>query len=236
MKGTFRICGEYKKLSYEYTSPEAAFNNSPMYIQKSEHLHDKKSFIYGKRILSNRGAGSYSLCVSCNTSTGGLYGESFKQFAYQGAMSCTHREWSKELIPFVFQIKPLNVLKQILTMFMSIDKSDHLLKMDGLSDFILDKNSNSLLKKMRVFIYYTNSVSVRNGWGLLANISTQKTIETGEITFRPFGYIYTIDAIPFVKNVFEITHWKNYKYDKKDIIFTELPYLMPRGYVPGVYV
>jgi len=236
MKGICRICGKNKKLSFEHTPPESSFNSSPVFIQKSEHIHNKNSFVYGKRILSNRGAGSYSLCISCNSSTGGFYGESFKEFTYQGMMTCTFRIWTKEHIPNFYHIKPLNILKQIMTMFMSIDKSDQLLKMKGLSGFILDKNSQNLPQQIRIFLYFTSSISIRNGWSLLHNTNTGKTVKLGEISFRPFGYIYTIDSLPFVKNVFEITNWKNYQYNQKTTLLMELPFLQPKGNVSGLYI
>ncbi len=235
MKGICRICGENNKLSFEHTPPESALNDKPVFIQKSEHLHDKNSFVYGKRILSNRGAGSYSLCISCNNITGGNYGNSFKKFVNQGFVGCRNRVWTNSLIPFVFSIEPLNVLKQILTMFMSIDKSNRLLNSKGLSEFILNKESKSMPSKLRIFLYYTDSISVRNGCGFLSNLGSGILVETGEITFRPFGYIYTIDSLPFAKNAIEITNWNRFKYNEKKKLGLHLPFLMPQGYIPGLY-
>lgn len=58
-----RLCCEIKELSFEHIPPESAFNSTPVYFQKSIHLHDKNSYLYGKKIRSNRG-GVGSICVS----------------------------------------------------------------------------------------------------------------------------------------------------------------------------
>jgi len=52
--GKCRLCSEIKKLTFEHVPPESAFNSTPIYFQKSTHLHDKNSYLYGKKIRSNR--------------------------------------------------------------------------------------------------------------------------------------------------------------------------------------
>ena len=150
-EGICRICGKHKKLTFEHVPPQSAFNSKPVFFQKSIHLLDKKSYFYGKRIRSNQGAGGYYLCENCNNLTGSYYGESYKKFAYIGMMALTNKIWASKFITFEYAIQPLNILKQTLSMFMSIDTSDQLLNLKGLSSFILDKNSKTLPEKLRVF-------------------------------------------------------------------------------------
>ena len=162
-KGTCRICGKFGKLTFEHVPPQSAFNTNPVFFQKSVHLHDKKSPLYGKRIRSNQGAGGYYLCKSCNNLTGSYYGESYKKFAYMGMMALTNRIWASKVITFEYAIQPLNILKQALSMFMSIDTSDQLLNLEGLSKFLLDKDSQALPEKIRVFVYHTATKQVEVG-------------------------------------------------------------------------
>ena len=143
-EGICRICGNYGKLTFEHVPPQSAFNSNPVFFPKSVHLHDKKSYLYGKKIRSNQGAGGYYLCKSCNNLTGSYYGDSYKKFAYIGMMALTYRIWASKIITFEYAIKPLNILKQILAMFMAIDTSEQLLNLEGLANFILDKDSKDL--------------------------------------------------------------------------------------------
>lgn len=228
-----RVCGNYRKLTFEHVPPQSAFNSNPVFFQKSIHLHDKESYLYGKRILSNHGAGGYYLCKSCNNLTGSYYGESYKKFAYTGMMALTFRIWASKTIVFEYAIKPLNILKQVLSMFMAIDTSDQLLNLEGLSSFILDRKSKALPESMRVFIYHTTTMQVRNGWGMAR---TEKgTHFLGEITFPPFGIVYTLKSEPIRNDFLEITDFKNFTFNQTIQTRLSIPFLTPKTYIPGLY-
>src|SRR5690606_24963605 len=79
-KGNCHLCGEFKELTFEHIPPKSANNDRPILIKKHEHLFDKKSFVYGKSIRSNQGAGAYCFCESCNNNTGTWYGRDFSSF------------------------------------------------------------------------------------------------------------------------------------------------------------
>ena len=232
-EGICRICGKHKKLTFEHVPPQSAFNSKPVFFQKSIHLHDKKSYFYGKRIRSNQGAGGYYLCENCNNLTGSYYGESYKKFAYIGMMALTNKIWASKFITFEYAIQPLNILKQTLSMFMSIDTSDQLLNLKGLSSFILDKNSKTLPEKLRVFIYHTTTKQVRNGWGMVRTEKGNYTL--GEITFPPFGIIYTLDSEPTRNDFLEITNFKNFDFNQTTQTRLSIPFLTPKTYIPGLY-
>ena len=59
--GKCRLCGKMKKLSFEHVQPESAYNSNPVFFQDYENLHDKSSYVYGKRKQSLRGAGGMYL-------------------------------------------------------------------------------------------------------------------------------------------------------------------------------
>ena len=211
-EGICRICGNYGKLTFEHVPPQSAFNSKPVLFQKSVHIHDKNSYLYGKKIRSNQGAGGYYLCKSCNNLTGSYYGDSYKKFAYKGMMALTNRVWASRVITFEYAIQPLNVLKQILSMFMAIDTSDQLLHLEGLSSFLLNKDSQTFPKNLRVFIYHTSTKQVRNGWGMARTSKGYHYL--GEITYPPFGLVYSLDSEPTRDDFFEITDFKNYKFNQ----------------------
>lgn len=233
MKGICRVCGEHKKLTFEHIPPESAFNSTPVFIQKHYHLHDKDSHLFGKRHLSNRGGGDYYSCVDCNTKTGSWYADSYKKFAYLGMIAIKHRVFSSNKISFDYLIQPLNILKQILYMFMCIDSSDMLLKSKGLKHFILDKESNDMPQELRVFLYHTYSISLRNGWSFIRNETGYHS--TGELTFRPLGLVYTLDSEPIRNDYLDITSFKNFKFNEIVKMNLSMPFFTPKGYVPGMY-
>ena len=231
--GICRICGKYAKLTFEHVPPQSAFNSNPVFFQKSVHLHDKKSFLYGKKIRSNQGAGGYYLCKSCNNLTGSYFGDSYKKFAYMGMMALTHRILASKDITFEYALQPLNILKQILAMFMAIDTSDQLLNLEGLADFILDKDSRALPDSLRVFVYHTITKQVRNGWGMAR---TEKGFHhLGEITFPPFGVVYALDSEPTRNDFYEITDFKNFNFNQTVQARLSIPFLTPKTYIPGLY-
>lgn len=148
-----------------------------------------------------------------------------------GMMTITHRIWASKTITFEYAIQPLNILKQILAMFMAIDTSDQLLNLNGLTEFVLKKDSNTLPENLRVFIYHTFTKKVRNGWGMA---KTEKGSHfLGEITFPPFGVIYTLDSLPVREDFLEITDFKNYKFNQTIQTRLSIPFLTPKTHIPG---
>jgi hypothetical protein len=75
--GVCHLCGVNGKLSFEHVPPEAAFNDQRV-LESDIHrliggdLIKELEKPTGK--YNQRGAGKYTLCDRCNTSTGGWYG------------------------------------------------------------------------------------------------------------------------------------------------------------------
>ena len=57
-EGFCALCGKFKKLSFEHVPPQSAFNNKPIFFQTHKHLTDQSSYLYGKKIKSNKGFGA----------------------------------------------------------------------------------------------------------------------------------------------------------------------------------
>jgi hypothetical protein len=232
-EGICRICGKHKKLTFEHVPSQSAFNSTPVFFQKSIHLHDKKSPLYGKRIRSNQGAGGYYLCKTCNNLTGSYYGESYKKFAYLGTMALINRVWASKNITFEYSIQPLNILKQVLSMFMSLDSSGQLLGVKGLTAFILNKDSKNLPSNIRIFMYQTVSKEVRNGWGIINSGGSNHFL--GEITYPPFGFVYSLDSEPIRDDFFEITNFHKHNFNQILQTRINIPFILPKTYIPGFY-
>ena len=166
-QGYCAVCGNFGKLSFEHVPPQAAFNNKPIFIQTYEHLSDSNPFLHGKKMTSNKGFGGYTLCELCNKTTGSWYAKDFAIFAQQG-MEIINKAEPKHFIKGVYLIKPLNVIKQILTMFMSADKGGHLRSQKSLVNFILKKEETGFPEKYSIFLYSTlSSVKRMMGYSVI---------------------------------------------------------------------
>lgn len=233
-KGNCHLCGEYKELSFEHIPPKAAFNDRPILIQKHEHLFDKKSYVYGKSIRSNNGSGAYCFCENCNKSTGGWYARDFSEFVAQAYnhFDKTERISNTNLIEFNF--KPLNVLKQILTMFLAIEHTGILKNDKELVNFILEKDNNILPDKYQIYLYNTISKHKRL-YGIQWNNFNGRMNTHSEITFNPFGYFLTVNSLPPINTMTNITDFKKFQFNETKKYIIPLFYLKTNSMFLGNY-
>lgn len=211
--GICHLCGDYKELTFEHIPPQSAFNNRPIFIKKYEHQFDKTSFVYGKSIRSNKGAGSYCFCKSCNNNTGTWYANDFTEFVIQAHDYFKNTNSINRFNFINFTFKPLNVLKQILTMFLGVEHIGVLREDKELVSFLLNKESDQLPDKYQIYIYNTLSINQRM-FGLQFNNLNNQFNTHSEITFYPFGYFLTIDSEPPIDTMTNITKFKHFKFNK----------------------
>lgn len=234
IEGNCALCGEFKKLSFEHVPPAAAFNNKPIFVQGHEHLTDQSSYVYGKKMRSNKGFGGYTLCETCNNNTGDWYARDFADFAHQG-MKIIQESQPQYIIKGTYKIKPLNVIKQILTMFMSADKSGHLRSQKDLVEFLLDKESSHMPEKYGVHLYSTLSEKKRMmGYSVVYDprLGIQKW---SEINFQPFGYLLTEESKPAHEHMCDITNFGNINYDEELSLEISTAYLNIESLWIGTY-
>lgn len=142
--GFCAICGEEKYLTFEHIPPEAAGNNSSTFMLYHKHLFDENSFLFGKKSRSHKGQGLQSICQSCNNLTGSWYVNDYVKFSNQGIEALQNVD-SNNIVFGKYNIKPLNVLKQIISMFMSLN-SGFLDERNSLEDFVLNKEKKNYLR------------------------------------------------------------------------------------------
>lgn len=212
--GTCNLCGELKELTFEHIPPKAAYNDKPILIQKHEHLFDQNSYVYGKSIRSNNGAGSYCFCASCNNNTGTWYARDFSNFVCQARDHFVKVDSITRLNFIEFDFRPLSVLKQILTMFIGIDHSGFLKNDKVLTQFILEKENKELPEKYQIYIYSTISDKKRM-YGIQWNNLNGRMNTHSEITFNPFGYFLAVNSAPPIESMTNITNFKNYDFKEK---------------------
>jgi hypothetical protein len=128
--GKCALCGAEGKLTFEHLPPRKAFNWFPAKVitgdQIFELLGDERTpwDADGIHYLpQQRGTGAYSLCESCNNSTGTWYANDYVKFAN------IFHEIILDLKPIagnmiettINQIRPLHIYKQVLSIFCSIN-------------------------------------------------------------------------------------------------------------------
>lgn len=235
IEGNCALCSKFKKLSFEHVPPQSAFNNRPVFIQTHKHLTDQNSYVYGKKMRSNRGMGGFTLCETCNNNTGDWYARDFADFAHQGMEIIKGLETPQYSIKGVYTIKPLNVIKQVLTMFMSVDKSGHLRTQKDLVEFILDKEAIGIPDKYKLYLYSTLSSKKRMmGFSVVYDpkLGIQKW---SEINFQPFGYMLTEESEAAHKDMCDISNFGRKKYNEKVSIEITTAYLHIESPWIGIY-
>jgi len=222
------ICGELTKMTKEHWPPRSCYNNTPIF----------KIDLY-KKVKLVDGFYEYTLCRKCNNDTGNYYiNNGFKDFIHQ-AMDFMNKEkmTGNEIYSNSYTFKPLNTLKEIIVGFFSSEKTDLLKNDRELVDFIKNKENQFLPEKYRIFIYYTNKKGRQNGYSTIFDMKSSNHTTILERVFLPFGYVMIIedDELNMNINYFEISNFKNYKYDYETTINLDIPFLIPSGVLSGRY-
>jgi len=130
---------------------------------------------------------------------------------------------------------PLAILKQIVTMFFSVNKPTFRKASPDLVRFVLNRNAKHLPPKYRFFTYYNTTGRFRF-LGISARVSQPEgLILMSEITYPPYGYLMTVNSRPPDKRLFEITHFADYGYNELKVMTLKLPVLPTHLVYPGDY-
>ena len=159
-RGICQICGVNGELSFEHIPPRKAFNDRPVRRINFKDIDDIElgPNAKPKGKIEQKGQGDYTLCPSCNNNTGSWYGDSFIVWCYQAMdfLQLTLENDSQETLQLgqqTYNIYPLRVLKQIISMFFSVSGKNFHSRHEGLVKFILNKEAKYLPPKYRFFIY-----------------------------------------------------------------------------------
>ena len=234
-EGTCHICGEYGLLSFEHIPPRSAFNNRPVISLSFDRAISLGPDDIVKGPKQQKGMGGYTLCERCNNLTGHWYGSQFVDWCYQG-MEILQRSGGRPTLIYLNYVFPLRILKQVVTMFFSVNTDAFHTRNPELVRFVLNKEARFLPPQYRFFVYYNVEGRQRTiGASALANMETGNVSLLSEITFPPFGYVMTIDSSPPDKRLVEITHFAQYAYEDFAVFSQKLPVLPTHVGFPGDY-
>jgi hypothetical protein len=176
----------------------------------------------------------YTLCEKCNNRTGAWYGRSLVVFTEQAASYLTLSKGAPTLT-YPYHIRPLRVLKQIVTMFFSVNADDYHENQPALAGFVLQPHAGLFPPGYRVFTYFSTSPIGRYvGWALKLDHGIPVCNLT-EITARPLSYVMTWKTDPPHPEMCEITHFAKYGLDEPHMEFLKLPVLPVWSAYPGDY-
>ena len=219
------ICGNFEKLTFEHVPPKSAFNSSKIRFSNGEHLMkqiniDDLDEIKTKE--SQKGAGAYTLCAKCNNLTGHWYGSAFVSWAYQAAHILKYSGFSPSLY-YPFHILPLRVIKQVVSMFCSVNGAGFTDKHPEIRKFLLNRDARGLPKSIRIFVYYNISGRARTT-GISAMINLGKDVKTlSEMSFFPFGFIMIFDDSPNDMEIVDVTDFAKYGYNEFQSMNLRIP-------------
>ena len=237
--GECHICNSVGDLSFEHVPPRAAFNDRLVISVKFEQAITLGPGEEARGSIQQRGAGGYTLCTRCNNLTGKWYGARFVDWCYQG-MDILQRSGGIPTLIYITYAFPLAILKEIITMFFSVNTPSFARANPELVKFVLNRDKKYLPPKYRVFVYYNiTGVWRRTGFSVRGRLengtSRLSTCTLSEINYPPFGYVMTIDSSPPDERLIEITHFARYEYSQFDVLHLQLPVLPTHLIFPGDY-
>jgi hypothetical protein len=234
-RGKCHICGMIGPLSFEHIPPRKAFNERPVVRAQFEELVGLGPDEPIRGQTQQRGMGEYTLCPKCNNNTGSWYGKNFVDWCYQGFEILLRSKGNPSLI-YLNYLFPLRILKQIITMFFSVNGPEFCDANPELVKFVLNRDKKYLSPKYRFFVYYNTSSRLRcSGVSSRVDINTQNICVFSEMNYFPYGYVMTFDSPPPDQRLFEITHFSMCSYNEFKVTTLKLPVLPTHLWFPGDY-
>ena len=231
--GRCHLCGLERELTFEHIPPQAAFNNHTVLYNDVYTLLQQETSEPFKGKQQQGGIGRHTLCSRCNSFTGVEYGAPYVTWAAQG-MEVVFRTRTSPLIEMPFHILPLHVIKQIVSLFLSVNPISWRDGNPDLVEFVLWPTRKYLHPKYSIYAFYSVSANQRQSGTTVLSKITDSFQNMGmhafsEITFPPFGYVMTVQS----KSVLRQAHDNAYREYRP--VYLKLPVLPIHTYLPGDY-
>ncbi|WP_128759345.1 hypothetical protein [Leeuwenhoekiella marinoflava] len=206
--GICRLCKTETDLSFEHIPPKSAFNKTTRYfsVPFKEYTKSKNWLNYKPKGKVNQGGlGYYSLCEKCNGFLNDNYVRAYADWAKFG-MAAISKSQTNYNVWSVYDKNPFRILKQIISMFISMNDPHFSKSYPELLKFVNEPESRNLSERYKVFVYLKSRGQIRTiNWS-----ATNFYGQVCEFAFSPFGYILNIDNQNGIDHLTEITEWKNY--------------------------
>lgn len=221
--GKCALCRKECELSFEHIPPRAAFNSRPVKtVSGDKIINDPNRMPWDTDGLEyfnqQRGMGVFSLCDSCNSITA-CYGTAYKRVARAGDILVSKSIPEKHDVAVVKELFPLRFIKQVLSMFCSINNIDDP-RLPDLREFVLEQRKVGLDKsKYKLCMYFTKS-KYRKYAPLSVVLRTidnsPAPVVVSEITSYPLGFVLFFDPSDTLHyDGVDITGFADFGYDEK---------------------
>jgi hypothetical protein len=187
--GRCRICGTQGSLSWEHVPPASAFNKKVARRASQEQLMRPGPWDGSGEILQ-RGVGAYTLCASCNNNTGAWYGSEYADWAGQAADQLRGVAPEGQTVQeFIFRGRPLRFLKQVVTMFFSVNAEGFADAHPELVKFVLDREKQGLPAGYRFQMALVRGTFSRSsGVSVRGNLLDGTVTAMSEVAHAPFAH------------------------------------------------
>lgn len=221
-KGICALCRKNCILTFEHIPPKSAFNASPARpVTGDKIIGDEERLPWEldglPYINQQRGMGYPSLCRTCNSNTGAWYGDDYAKFTYIVHAFLADNTSNTAQGVYIKHIYPLRIIKQVLSMFCSINNVDDA-RMIPLRHFVLNKDETGIdVQKYRIFMYFTRSNLIK--YAPISVLLRQTNIglnyiAVSEIVAYPVGFILYFNPTDNVEfEGIDITSFSQCKYD-----------------------
>jgi len=131
---------------------------------------------------------------------------------------------------------PLSIIKQVATMFFSVNGPGFRQANPELVQFVLDRDRKYLPPKYRFFTYFMGAGrSRRTGIAAKLDAVTGGISVMSELTFPPLGYLLSLQGEVPDSRLFEITHFARFDYGQFEVMELRLPVMQTHMWFPGDY-
>ena len=247
------LCGRETEMTFEHIPPKSCFNKYPVKsVKGSQVLNSTKEGLRNPWDVSGleyqnmqQGMGKWSLCSDCNPKTGAWYGRDYANFVNAiNNLLIENRVDTVSRISFnIFDIYPLRIVKQMLSMICSINqelRSDE--RIGKLAEFVLDKYKVGLdAKEYRIYFFVARNyiakycpltTLVKEAYSL-EHISTDVV---SELFIYPIGVVVCFSPrIEFSHFGADITSFCDLEYDQKCEVQLSIPVLESYNVLPCDY-
>jgi hypothetical protein len=162
-----------------------------------------------------RGSGAYTLCARCNNNTGAWYGPEYAHWAKQGLERLLRIPPTREDAFFVpFRGYPLRFLKQVITMFFSVNSTGFAGIHPRLVRFVLDRGATGLPREYQVDLVLIRAGLARSsGVHVVTSVASGSAVVASEIAHYPFA-LRLLFVETHAKRHGAIEHFAQYGYDE----------------------
>lgn len=194
-RGRCHLCSCIDDLSWEHVPPESAFNDRRVVRAKQQQMFIPGPWDGRDGAVEQRGNGAFTLCEPCNRKTGKWYGREYADWAKQG-LELLQRIGPENDAPFSARYygHPLRFIKQVITMFFSVNTDAFAELHPDLVKFVLNRDAKGIPPQYRLELVLVRGPFARSsGVYGSADVATGRMEVASEVAYFPFGLLLFFD-------------------------------------------